>query len=171
MKTLSLCAAVIVAMACVFVGRVAWEAGDASEKKAEKISVARAAQVEGDGRTGGNPPQGPAQDEGNNQEKGDPEQRIQDLLDQYGDVQCTDFESQQQAQDVFELDQILFGDALDMDINCIACDEQDFFTRRSSGENLLEAGGPGTGPLPLMPGGGCPKEFPLQEGGSCHPSA
>ena len=167
MKTLSLCAVLIVAMACVVVGRVAWEARDASEEKAEKISVARAAQVEGDD----NSPQGPAQDEGSNQEEGDPEQRIQDLLDQYGDVQCTNFESQQQAQDVFELDQILFGDALDTDINGIACDEQDFFTRRSSGENLLEAGGPGTGPLPLMPGGGCPKEFPLQEGGSCHPSA
>ncbi len=43
------------------------------------------------------------------------DQQIQQLLDRYGDVQCSDFDTQQQAQEVFELDQILVGDALDPD--------------------------------------------------------
>lgn len=32
---------------------------------------------------------------------------------------------------------------------------------------LFKAGGPSEGPMPLMPDGGCPKEFPLQRGGVC----
>lgn len=151
------------------VGRVAWETRDAGEKKAE-VSVARAAQIEDDDRQpgGASPAQGFGQEGGNDQ---DVDQRIQQLLDQYGNVECTDFESQQQAQDVFELDQIIFGDALDSDVDGTACDEEDFFaTRGGSTESLLEAGGPGYGPVPLMPGGGCPEEFPLQESGACYPS-
>jgi hypothetical protein len=35
--------------------------------------------------------------------------------------------------------------------------------------NLLEAGGPTSGPLPLMPDGGCPREFPAMRGGACYP--
>ena len=35
--------------------------------------------------------------------------------------------------------------------------------------NLLEAGGPSSGPLPLMPEGGCPREFPTMRDGACHP--
>lgn len=33
---------------------------------------------------------------------------------------------------------------------------------------LMNAGGPATGPIPLMPGGGCPAEFPVQSGGACY---
>ena len=33
---------------------------------------------------------------------------------------------------------------------------------------LLEAGGPETGPVPTMPDGGCPDEFPTERGGVCH---
>lgn len=33
---------------------------------------------------------------------------------------------------------------------------------------LLEAGGPAAGPVPLMPDGGCPAEFPAKRGGACH---
>ena len=33
---------------------------------------------------------------------------------------------------------------------------------------LLEAGGPTTGPVPTIPGGGCPKEYPVERGGVCH---
>ncbi|MCA1715754.1 MAG: hypothetical protein LC781_02465 [Actinobacteria bacterium] len=141
-------------MASVMAGRVAWETRDASEATEAEISVARAAQVE-DG--GGN-------DQG-------AEQRVQQLLDRYGNnVECTDFESRQQAQEVFELDQILFGDALDSDINGTACDEGVFFFggQNNSAQSLLEAGGPGDGPVPLMPGAGCPKEFPLQKGNACY---
>ena len=35
--------------------------------------------------------------------------------------------------------------------------------------NLLEAGGPTSGPLPLMPDGGCPREFPAMREGACYP--
>jgi hypothetical protein len=134
-------------------GRVAWEAGHADEAKEAEISVARVAQVGNDGQN----------DQG-------AEQRVQQLLDRYGNnVECTDFENRQQAQEVFELDQILFGDALDSDINGTACDEQDFFSGRNSGRrSLLEAGGPVNGPVPPTPDGGCPKEFPLQKGDVCH---
>ena len=34
--------------------------------------------------------------------------------------------------------------------------------------NLFEAGGPTSGPLPLMPNGGCPREFPVQRGKACY---
>jgi len=32
---------------------------------------------------------------------------------------------------------------------------------------LMNAGGPREGPVPLMPGGGCPEEFPTKRGGAC----
>jgi hypothetical protein len=35
--------------------------------------------------------------------------------------------------------------------------------------NLLEAGGPTSGPVPLMPDGGCPREFPTKREGLCYP--
>lgn len=112
-----------------------------------------------------------AEAQGSGQEGGidrDVDQRIQQLLDQYGDVECTDFESQQQAQEVFELDQIVFGDALDSDVNGTACDEVDFFIALNSRQSLLEAGGPEDGPLPKMPGGGCPEEFPAEKAKGCY---
>jgi hypothetical protein len=34
--------------------------------------------------------------------------------------------------------------------------------------NLLEAGGPTSGPLPLMPDGGCPREYPTKREGLCY---
>jgi hypothetical protein len=35
--------------------------------------------------------------------------------------------------------------------------------------NLLDAGGPTSGPLPLMPNGGCPREFPTMRNRACYP--
>jgi len=35
--------------------------------------------------------------------------------------------------------------------------------------SLLEAGGPTSGPAPLMPNGGCPREFPTMRDGACYP--
>jgi hypothetical protein len=35
--------------------------------------------------------------------------------------------------------------------------------------SLLEAGGPTSGPVPLMPEGGCPREFPIKRDGACYP--
>ena len=34
--------------------------------------------------------------------------------------------------------------------------------------SLMKAGGPGDGPVPLMPGGGCPEEFPTKRGEACY---
>ncbi len=33
---------------------------------------------------------------------------------------------------------------------------------------LFESGGPESGPLPPMPGGGCPEEFPVEKSGGCY---
>lgn len=33
---------------------------------------------------------------------------------------------------------------------------------------LLEAGGPSKGPAPVMPDGGCPEEFPVQQASGCY---
>ena len=35
--------------------------------------------------------------------------------------------------------------------------------------NLLEAGGPTSGRVPLMPDRGCPREFPTKREGLCYP--
>ena len=35
-------------------------------------------------------------------------------------------------------------------------------------DELMEAGGSEDGPAPLMPGGGCPEEFPTAQGGACY---
>ncbi len=36
------------------------------------------------------------------------------------------------------------------------------------GGQLMNAGGPAEGPIPLMPGGGCPAEFPTERDGACY---
>jgi hypothetical protein len=33
---------------------------------------------------------------------------------------------------------------------------------------LMQAGGSTSGPVPVMPGGGCPREFPVQQDGACY---
>jgi hypothetical protein len=40
-------------------------------------------------------------------------------------------------------------------------DEQD--------DDLIRSGGPHDGPVPLMPDGSCPAEFPTRQNGLCHP--
>ena len=34
----------------------------------------------------------------------------------------------------------------------------------------FKAGGSEAGPVPLMPSGGCPKEFPVKQGNACYPT-
>lgn len=36
--------------------------------------------------------------------------------------------------------------------------------------SLMKAGGPSEGPMPPMPGGGCPQEFPTMRDGACYPA-
>ena len=38
----------------------------------------------------------------------------------------------------------------------------------SEGGNLFKAGGPRGGPVPLMPGGECPSEYPVKRDGACY---
>jgi hypothetical protein len=154
-------------------GRVCNEVDDWGDVLKRTGLVAQAAQVKDGGRRSGgsHPARGLDPIAGSYQNADqDADQRIQQLLDRYGNnVECTDFESRQQAQEVFEADQIIFGDALDSDINGVACDEGDFFSRQNdSSQRLLEAGGPEDAPVPLMPSGACPKEFPVQKGETCH---
>lgn len=37
------------------------------------------------------------------------------------------------------------------------------------GGNLMNAGGPTDGPVPVMPDGNCPEEFPVQLNSGCYP--
>ena len=125
--------AMVITAACFLVGRLAWESKDAADKT-ENIPVVRVAAQD----------DGAPRDDDSRDARGDTPPDVQQLLDQYGDPQCSDFETQQQVQAVFEPDQILFGDALGSDINGIACDE--FFDNRNpkdrgSKSTLLKAGG------------------------------
>jgi hypothetical protein len=36
---------------------------------------------------------------------------------------------------------------------------------------MLESGGSADGPVPLMPGGGCPSEYPVLKDGACFTGA
>jgi hypothetical protein len=57
--------------------------------------------------------------------------------------------------------------AADVDYNATVrdCGQQ---SGGGGGENpLLQAGGPPSGPVPPMPGGGCPREFPVEADGDC----
>ncbi len=128
-------------------------------------------------RDKGGSPQGDADD-------APADQLVQQYIDQYGDLRCADFDNRQQAQDIFELDQIVFGEALDSDINGVACDEDDVFIEKTSKRGskgaastessakglLLKAGGPDEdrAPVPRMPGGGCPEEYPVENGVACY---
>ena len=38
----------------------------------------------------------------------------------------------------------------------------------SGDDNLFRAGGPAEGPVPLMPDGGCPSEYPVRRDGACY---
>ncbi len=93
------------------------------------------------------------------------------------------YDSQQQAQQNFNSDPGSFAD-LDSDKDGIACELLTFDGRDektppsdertppsdSSNESgtLLEAGGLPQGPVPLMPDGGCPEEFPVERASACH---
>ncbi len=167
LRALVICAAVVLAASCLLAGRPTGES---------HVAEAESSRGKGDSPRDG-ADDAPA------------DQLVQQYIDQYGDLRCADFDNRQQAQDVFEIDQIVFGEALDSDINGIACDEEedasvqktskrgskgdakDNTSKESSAKGLLlKAGGPeGDGaPVPLMPGGGCPEEYPEQNDGASY---
>ena len=90
---------------------------------------------------------------------------------------CADFSSQEEAQAEYDSDPS-DPSGLDADSDGIACEElgdgSSGGTGGSSdqyqygGGSLMESGGPEDGAVPVMPGGGCPAEFPTSRGGACH---
>src|SRR5829696_628316 len=113
------------------------------------------------------------------------------------ELDCPDFDSQAAAQEELERD-LTDPNGLDPDADGEACDEypypqdetttQDETTMRSIPAEttqyqpppvtvaeptvdeppLFVSGGPGDGPAPLMPNGGCPPEYPIEKGDGCH---
>jgi hypothetical protein len=89
---------------------------------------------------------------------------------------CADFSTQEEAQAEYDSDPS-DPSGLDADDDGEACEELDSgggggadtsgqYQYDSSG-SLMDSGGPGDGPLPVMPGGGCPSGF-AERGGACH---
>jgi hypothetical protein len=86
---------------------------------------------------------------------------------------CPDFTTSAEAQA-----QLLPGDpyGLDADDDGTACDElggggsapPTGSAIDDGGGTLLDAGGPTEGPLPPMPDGTCPKEYPTEQAGACY---
>jgi hypothetical protein len=87
---------------------------------------------------------------------------------------CEDFATSAEAQA-----QLLPGDpyGLDADNDGTACDElggggsvppTSSPIDGGAGRRLLDAGGPASGPLPPMPDGTCPTEYPMKRGGACY---
>ena len=107
---------------------------------------------------------------------------------------CARFGSQEDAQTALERDPS-DPNGLDPDGNGRACDDYNYSTstientitnspspsspspsstspspklRPQGDRNLLNAGGPTEGPVPLMPGGTCPQEFPTEHNNRCY---
>ncbi len=106
--------------------------------------------------------------------------------DQYD---CASFGSQESAQAEYERDPSDPSN-LDADADGIACEDYNYSvggggatasptatatvtasptaTASPTPDPLMDAGGPADGPVPLMPGGSCPAEFPLERSGACY---
>lgn len=98
---------------------------------------------------------------------------------------CEDFTYQEQAQRVYDRDP---SDPYGLDgqiggafegIQGVACEELPSQPGGGGGGStgpppptppgdLLDAGGPENGPVPLMPDGGCPVEYPIERGDFCY---
>jgi hypothetical protein len=59
-------------------------------------------------------------------------------------------------------------DSAEQDPETTSRDRSSSGNRRDERRKLLEAGGPDQGPVPPMPGGGCPTEFPVEQGNACY---
>ncbi|MDP9477007.1 MAG: excalibur calcium-binding domain-containing protein [Actinomycetota bacterium] len=90
---------------------------------------------------------------------------------------CADFDTQEEAQAEYDSDPS-DPSGLDADDDGIACEElgdgSSGGTGGSSGQyqygggSLMDSGGAEDGAMPVMPGGGCPAEFPTNREGACH---
>lgn len=107
-----------------------------------------------------------------------------------GDLDCADFATQAEAQSEFDADPS-DPNSLDADSDGIACEENagggttddgsasddqydDGEIVRPSDRNnhgdrdLMESGGTLAAPVPPLPGGGCPPDYPVARRGYCH---
>ena len=93
------------------------------------------------------------------------------------DLDCANFVTQEEAQEELERDPF-DPNVLDADDDGEACEESfggggdgqydnPTSTSDPGATPLLESGGPQDGPVPAMPGGGCPEEFPVERNGAC----
>ena len=94
---------------------------------------------------------------------------------------CADFDTQEEAQAEYDSDPS-DPSGLDADSDGEACEElgsgggsggsgaSDQYASDDQYSNapLLESGGPGDGPAPMMPDGSCPEEFPTQRDAACY---
>lgn len=61
----------------------------------------------------------------------------------------------------------ILGDTADYSLDVQDCGAAPTGGGSGGGNDLLQAGGPESGPVPRMPGGGCPREFPVAAGDAC----
>jgi hypothetical protein len=92
---------------------------------------------------------------------------------------CEDFTYQEEAQVVYDQDPSdpygldgQIGEAFE-GIQGVACEELPSrggagTTGPTTDPTRIDSGGANSGPLPLMPDGSCPKEFPVKRGGACY---
>jgi hypothetical protein len=92
-------------------------------------------------------------------------QRGQPTIDDPGDV-TDDLDEDLNGPDSTDED----SDELDEEANDPQARSSDNDRRgdRESRRTLLEAGGPEDGPVPTLPGGGCPAEFPVEQDNACY---
>jgi hypothetical protein len=89
-----------------------------------------------------------------------------------GDADCSQV-SQAEAAAILAADPS-DPNGLDSDGDGVPCEDGEGSSSAfSSGQyqyndGLMKSGGPSDGPVPMMPGGGCPEEFPIARGGACH---
>ena len=98
------------------------------------------------------------------------------------DLDCEDFSSQQEAEATLNADPS-DPNNIDEDGDGVPCEGENLpdASQGPGGQqttgalyqgdaSLMNAGGPPKGPVPLMPGGNCPKEYPVERSGACYTS-
>ncbi len=89
------------------------------------------------------------------------------------DLDCDDFGTQQEAQATLDANPS-DPNNIDQDGNGTPCEDANLPDgsggTAQQGDDLLNAGGPTLGPVPAMPGGRCPEEYPVKREDSCHAS-
>ena len=98
------------------------------------------------------------------------------------DLDCEDFSSQQEAEATLNADPS-DPNNIDEDGDGVPCEGENLpdASQGPSGQqatgaqyqgdaSLMNAGGPPKGPVPLMPDGNCPKEYPVERSGACYTS-